>query len=75
MENKKLNTEEEEINNPEQFQIGRNHIEEDEESNDDSTYTEQENEFADGKGSDLAEAFDDENLDDADLDEEEKQED
>ncbi|SOD12574.1 hypothetical protein [Pedobacter xixiisoli] len=55
MENKKKYIEEEDINNPEQFQARRSNKSENEE--DDSKYTQQENEFADGKGSNLAEAF------------------
>ena len=49
--------EKDEIVNPEQFQVGRA-PEEDKNENDDSEYTPQENEFADGKGTPLAEEFD-----------------
>ena len=66
MENKNINNQDQEINNVEQFKVGRSSSPEVEQSkNDDSSYTEQENEFADGKGTELAEAFEDENLDEA----------
>lgn len=62
MENQKKDIEGQKNNNPEQFPVGRNHNPEaEQENNEDSKYTAQENEFADGKGTKLAEAFDDEN--------------
>jgi single-stranded DNA-binding protein len=53
MENNKHHIENEEINNPAQFQIGRNSSEK--EGQEENSYTPQENEFADGKGTPLNE--------------------
>src|SRR4051812_19610796 len=59
--------EKDEISNPEQFQVSRAPGEEKTtEREDDSDYTEGEVEFADGEGTDLAEAFED--TDDEELD-------
>lgn len=62
MENNSENNPQEEINNPEQFQVGRTPQEEKENnesdnSGDDAEYTPEETEFADGKGSKLNEAI------------------
>lgn len=63
-----IEPEEEEISNLEQFQVGRSKsTDSSAEQDDDSGYTPQEKEFADGEGTQLAEAFDDEddeNVDD-----------
>ena len=54
MENNKHHIEEEEINNPEQFQIGRaNSSKKENDNQDENSYTPQESEFADGKGTQL----------------------
>ncbi len=58
MENNENEIEKDEIVNPEQFQVGRSPQEEKEEQSDDAGYTEEEVQFADGEGTQLAEAFD-----------------
>jgi len=58
MENNENEIEKDEIVNPEQFQVGRSPQEEKEEQSDDAAYTEEEVQFADGEGTQLAEAFD-----------------
>ena len=58
MENNENEFEKDEIVNPEQFQVGRSSQEEKEEQSDDAGYTEEEVQFADGEGTQLAEAFD-----------------
>lgn len=60
MENNEKELEKDDIVNPEQFQVGRAPQEEKEDDTDyadDSDYTEQEIPFADGKGTELAEEF------------------
>lgn len=64
-----MEMEKDEIINPEQFQVSRS-PEEDEEDADaaeeDAKYTPEENEFADGKGTELAEEFDEDETDESD---------
>lgn len=56
MENKKHHIEDEEINNPAQFQVGRaSGPEKEHDDQDENSYTPQESEFADGKGTPLNE--------------------
>ena len=76
MENNEKELEKDDIVNPEQFQVGRAPQEDKEEdtgSSDESEYTEQEIPFADGKGTELAEEFDEpkEDLEDDEFVEEE----
>jgi len=77
MKNQENEMEQEEIINPEQFQVGRAPEEEKTQEQDDAEYAEGEMEFADGQGTPLQEEFDipekedlQEELD-GDLDEEE----
>lgn len=56
-----IEPEDEEVSNLEQFQVGRSKDKStDASEGDDSDYTPQEKEFADGEGTQLAEAFDEE---------------
>ena len=71
MKNHEIEPQEEEIKNLEQFQVGRSQeksSDNEEKEQDDSEYTEDEIEFADGEGTQLAEAFEDD--DEEDIDEE-----
>lgn len=58
MKNQENEMEQEEIINPEQFQVGRATEDEKLQEQDDSQYTEDEIEFADGEGTQLEEEFD-----------------
>lgn len=61
MENKENNTEKDEIINPEQFQVGRGlHEDNNEDQAEEVSYTPEENQFADGKGTQLDEEMGDE---------------
>jgi hypothetical protein len=67
MENQDQQQENEEINNPEQFQVGRTnplqqHQEGQQEQDGEVEYTAEEMEYADGKGTELAEAFEDDDV-------------
>lgn len=62
-----IEPEEEEVSNPEQFQVGRSKSTDNStEQDDDSVYTPEEKEFADGEGTQLAEAFDEEDTENED---------
>ena len=69
MENQEKNQKKEEINNPEQFSVGRSnalhqHADEEDQPAKEVEYAEEEMEFADGKGTELAEAFPEETEED-----------
>ncbi|RZM19257.1 MAG: hypothetical protein EOO88_38520 [Pedobacter sp.] len=68
MENQENEMEQEEIINPEQFQVGRTPEEEKTQEQDDAEYTEDEVEFADGEGTQLEEEFDAPEQEDAEED-------
>jgi hypothetical protein len=66
MENQENTQVNEEINNPGQFQVGRTnplhqHNDGEQDQAEEVEYTPEEMEYADGKGTELAEAFDEEN--------------
>ncbi len=68
MENHEQKQENEEISNPEQFKVGRTnplqpHEEGQHEQDEEVEYTPEEMEYADGKGTELTEAFEDEQED------------
>ena len=70
MKDENIESEQDEIVNPEQFQVGRAPEEEKAES-EDSEYTEDEIEFADGEGTQLEAEFDEVEEDDDDIQAEE----
>lgn len=77
MENQDQQQENEEINNPEQFKVGRTnplhqHEEGQREHEEEVEYTPKEMEYADGKGTRLAEAFEDDGEANEDSDQEDQ---
>jgi hypothetical protein len=57
MKNEENKFQKDDIINPEQFQVGRAQAEDQEEQTNEAGYTAEEDQFADGKGTQLAEEF------------------